>query len=176
MRCRNTKQSKAKQKASYHQPSELSTLCLQGLGEREREVHDSKLIFQNIVVGAKSLLFSILFCTRSYVTAQAAEAAAAAAAAAGAPPPPAPSGQAAGVGMPDDDVATCTRLLTAGLACLRLPAYSGCAAQPHAAAVLYALLSWACGGHHWPSSCAIFCGSLLCCYSNPLLLKKMMHT
>ena len=39
---------------------------LQGPGEKEKEINDCKLIVQNIVFGAKTLLFSILYCTRHY--------------------------------------------------------------------------------------------------------------
>jgi hypothetical protein len=36
----------------------------QAPGEKEKEVNDCKLIVQNIVYGMKTLLFSILYCTR----------------------------------------------------------------------------------------------------------------
>jgi hypothetical protein len=55
----------------------------QGQGDREKEISDCKLIVQNIVYGTKTLLFSILYCTRHYHSAQQHEAARAAAMAAG---------------------------------------------------------------------------------------------
>lgn len=79
---------------------------------------------QNIVYGTKTLLFSILYCTRHYHSAQQYEATRQAAMAAGqAPPPPPPSP--AAVGMPEEDVVTCSHLLTAGLACLKVASYCG---------------------------------------------------
>jgi hypothetical protein len=101
-------------------------LCVppQGQGDREKEISDCKLIVQNIVYGTKTLLFSILYCTRHYHSAQQHEAARAAALAAGQalpPPPPTPPP----VGMPEEDVVTCSHLLSAGLACLKVAAFCG---------------------------------------------------
>ncbi|KIY92260.1 hypothetical protein MNEG_15703 [Monoraphidium neglectum] len=85
-------------------------------GDKDKEVNDCKLIVQNIVYGMKTLLFSILYCTRMVN--------AIAAAGAGGPPPPPTVGQQQG-GMGDSDVRTCARLLTNGLACSRIVAYWG---------------------------------------------------
>ena len=46
-------------------PSRVPALCpQQAPGEKEKEINDCKLIVQNIVYGMKTLLFSILYCTR----------------------------------------------------------------------------------------------------------------
>lgn len=101
-----------------------TALLLQGPGEKEKEINDCKLIVQNIVFGAKTLLFSILYCTRHYYNVQQHEAAKAAALAAGQPLPPMNSSPPQ-VGMPEEDVTTCTQLLTAGLHCLKVAAFFG---------------------------------------------------
>ncbi|KAF6251279.1 hypothetical protein COO60DRAFT_1464415, partial [Scenedesmus sp. NREL 46B-D3] len=97
---------------------------LQGPGEKEKEINDCKLIVQNIVFGAKTLLFSILYCTRHYHNVQQHEAAKAAALAAG-QPMPAMSHSPPPVGMPEEDVRTCAQLLVAGLSCLKVAAFFG---------------------------------------------------
>lgn len=100
----------------------LLPVFLQGTGEKEKELSDCKLIVQNIVYGAKTLLFSILYCTRHYHNIQQHEQAKAAALAAG-QPPPAINSNPAPVGMPEEDVRTCTQLLKSGLACLKVSAF-----------------------------------------------------
>lgn len=100
------------------------TLRVQGPGEKEKEINDCKLIVQNIVFGAKTLLFSILYCTRHYHNVQQHEAAKAAALAAG-QPLPAMSHSPPPVGMPEEDVRTCAQLLVAGLSCLKVAAFFG---------------------------------------------------
>jgi len=102
----------------------LCSCCLQGPGEKEKEINDCKLIVQNIVYGTKTLLFSILYCTRHYHNVQQHEAAKAAALAAG-QPLPAVSPTPPLVGMPEEDVRTCTQLLASGLACLKVSLYFG---------------------------------------------------
>lgn len=103
---------------------DLSFFTHQGPGEKEKELSDCKLIVQNIVYGTKTLLFSILYCTRHYHHLAAHEAAKAAALAAGQPLPVMPPSPPP-VGMPDDDVRCCTQLLSSGLACLAVSSYFG---------------------------------------------------
>ncbi|WIA37453.1 hypothetical protein OEZ86_014371 [Tetradesmus obliquus] len=105
-------------------PDTHVVLYLQGPGEKEKEINDCKLIVQNIVFGAKTLLFSILYCTRHYHNVQQHEAAKAAALAAG-QPLPAMSHSPPPVGMPEEDVRTCAQLLVAGLSCLKVAAFFG---------------------------------------------------
>lgn len=68
---------------SHHTTTHKKNTQTQGQGEKEKEINDCKLIVQNIVYGTKTLLFSILYCTRHYHSAQQHEAARAAAMAAG---------------------------------------------------------------------------------------------
>lgn len=74
--------------------------------------------------GTKTLLFSILYCTRHYSGAVQYESARVAALNSGQPVPP-PTPNPPHVPMPDEDVMTCSQLLTGGLACLKVAAYCG---------------------------------------------------
>eukprot|EP00879_Flechtneria_rotunda_P005042 GHRR01005319.1.p1 GENE.GHRR01005319.1~~GHRR01005319.1.p1 ORF type:complete len:3477 (+),score=1416.33 GHRR01005319.1:1112-11542(+) len=102
-------------------------LYLQAPGEREKEMNDCKLVLQNVVYGAKTVLFSIGYCLRCFHVMRQWEAQRAAARAAGQQEPQAPAvpSQIPGVGMPDADVRTCATLLSAGLACLKLSSFTG---------------------------------------------------
>lgn len=98
----------------------------QSQGEKEKEITDCKLIVQNIVYGTKTLLFSILYCTRHYNHSQQYEAAKVAAMAAGQPlPPPYNASMPPAVPMVEDDVLTCSQLLQSGLACIKVATYFG---------------------------------------------------
>ncbi|KAF6251281.1 hypothetical protein COO60DRAFT_653254 [Scenedesmus sp. NREL 46B-D3] len=99
-------------------------LYLQGPGEKEKEIDACKLILQNIMFGANTLLLSILYCTRHYHDAQQHEAAKAAAQVAG-QPMPAMSHSLPPVGMPEEDVRTCAQLLVAGQSCLKVASFFG---------------------------------------------------
>jgi hypothetical protein len=117
--------------ATCHTHTHTCTLAntTQAQGDKEKEIGDCKLIIQNIVYGAKTMLFSILYCTRHYDAAQLEaqrEAQRAAAEAAGRAVPPGPPIQVQG-GMLEDDVVACSELLASGLACLKVASFFGCA-------------------------------------------------
>jgi hypothetical protein len=81
--------------------------------EKDKEVNDCRLIVQNIVYGTKTLLFSILYCTRQIYLLQNPQAQLQNVAQEAAPnlPP---------VGMHTADVRCCGRMLLYGLKCLKV--------------------------------------------------------
>lgn len=92
---------------------------VQGTGEKEKEITDCKLIVQNVIYGMKTLLFSILYCTRQISGAQQQQQQ---------HPPGQPGAlpqqqQPANVGMHEEDVRTCARLLVNGLHSLKVGSF-----------------------------------------------------
>lgn len=84
-------------------------LSLSGTVDKEKEVHDCKLIVQNMVYGIKTLLYSILFGAKEQHKALMLLPGA---------PPPTPSG-----GMAEEEVRLTARLLLYGLECLKVASY-----------------------------------------------------
>jgi hypothetical protein len=87
---------------------------LQATGDKEKEINDCKLIVQNVIYGMKTLLFSILYCTRQIKQQQQQQQTGV---------PQQPQNPQNLPSMHEDDVRTCARLLVSGLNCLKVAAF-----------------------------------------------------